>query len=85
MTPKDECSMKHAKLAFWSIAIIIGLVGALNGYFYSMYGATVNDHDTRLRSQESNTAAMQATMEAVKESLHRIENKLDSRPAAAKP
>ena len=71
----ETCASRHLKL----VALILGAIVTICGGTLAWSFSTANSLDVRIRRVEQNDARNTATLEAIKDSVGRIERKLENR------
>lgn len=78
MTAKEDvCAAKHMKLCAWIVAIVVAVVGTVVGAGTWKAAAEIRQIDDRVRAVERENAAEQVWRESVRDSLTRIEKRLE--------
>ena len=91
---RDDCGVKHLKLAAWVVALTVTIASSLTVglvAYQSRASETrsaqiidmVRDQESRVRANERDNSSFKATLDAMRESLQRIEKAVDSRSAAS--
>jgi len=90
----DDCGVKHLKLAAWVVALTVTIASSLTVALVAYQSRAsetrsaqiidmVRDQESRVRANERDNSSFKATLDAMRESLQRIEKAVDSRSAAS--
>ena len=91
---RDDCGVKHLKLAAWVVALTVTIASSLTVALVAYQSRAsetrsaqiidmVRDQESRVRANERDNSSFKATLDAMRESLQRIEKAVDSRSAAS--
>jgi len=91
---RDDCGVKHLKLAAWVVGLTVTIASSLTVAMVAYQSRAsetrsaqiidmVRDQESRVRANERDNSSFKATLDAMRESLQRIEKAVDSRSAAS--